>query len=577
MAIVLGYLTVAYATKVAIDLSTISVICPAVGVALGVLAVYGIDLAPAVALGSWSGALILGASPVEAIAGALSCTTGAAIGIYVLGLGQWQPKLPKLKPLFQLIFAGLILSTAIAAILETLFGLGLHTISSSGIFEHLWNLWLSQSMGGVLVAPILIYGMTSAGNSEVEIKSLAHWIETSIAIGLGLVLSSLVFGIPDMGWIENQWIQELSDIPLEYLCFPLIVWVGVRYGAIAVFSTSLLIMVLAAIGLSQDQGLLMLRSESSQQALVQLQVLMGSMEITALIVVAHLTEIRVNTGLLCHNKNYTSAEISHRETSILELETTLRRQKQTLQEHQEALSRANQLNNCFFQAIAHDLRTTVIGMVMFHHHLLKQPGETLSIRRSVVQRLAEGGDRQLRKLNTLLKVATLETDLQAIQPEAIDLPLLLEPVLQNMQPDFQANQVHLTYHQPEQLPPVDADPEYIRRVFEHLLSNALKHNPPGIAIEIQFQAHPSSRVYCSVTDTGVGIAPEKHPHLFSLDPQPSEHQRNGSLMGIALGLYECDRILAAHGGKLGVESHLSQGSHFWFCLPEHRSPSVNLS
>jgi signal transduction histidine kinase len=415
------------------------------------------------------------------------------------------------------------------------------------------------------------------GNLHLEVKGSASWIETAIAIILGLVLSSLVFGVPHGGWIERGWMQEIAHAPLEYLCFPFIVWAAFRYGAIGVFATSLLLTILALMGWSQDRGLLMVRADTPEEALFGFQILIASIEIAAWILVASLTELKLNTELLRHNQDRLSEDITRREAWILELEATLRQQRQKLQENQEALSRSNQLKNCFFQAIAHDLRTTLMGILMLNQNLLKKPGETLSVSRSLLQRLTEGGDRQLSKLNTLLEVATLDADLRATQPKPINLALLLETVLENMQSHFQANQIHLTYHPPEQLPLVNADPQYIRRVFEHLLSNAIKHNPPGVTIQIELQAHSNYGVYCSVTDNGVGIPPEKLPYLFSLDPQASESHRATPLTGIALGLYQCDRILAAHGSKLGVESHLSQGTRFWFCLPNHQSISVNLS
>lgn len=576
-AIALAYFTVAYITTTTLSLGAIPPICPAAGIALGVLVVYGIEFWPGIALGSWAYALILGNSPLGAIALALSYTLGPTLGVYLLGLCRWQPIQANLKGVFELILWGAIVSTGISASLDVALGLWLHTLSNP--LEHLWSLWFGQTMGVLLVTPILVYGMGrwSLGNWEVEVKGSASWMETAIAIILGLLLSSLVFGVPHGAWIDRGWMQEMANAPLEYLCFPFMVWAAFRYGAIGVFATSLLLTVLALMGWSQDRGLLMVRAETPQEALFGFQILIASIEIAAWILVASLTELKLNTEVLRHNQDRLSEDIALREAWILELETTLQQQRQKLQENQEALSRSNQLKNCFFQAIAHDLRTTLMGILMLNQNLLKKPGETLSVSRSLLQRLTEGGDRQLSKLNTLLEVATLDTDLRATQPTPINLALLLDTVLEDMQSHFQANQIHLTYHRPEQLPLVNADPQYIRRVFEHLLSNAIKHNPPGVAIQIELQAHSNRGIYCSVTDNGVGIPPEKLPYLFSLDPQTSDSHTSTPLTGIALGLYQCDRILAAHGSKLGVESDLSHGTRFWFCLPNHQSISVNLS
>lgn len=301
------------------------------------------------------------------------------------------------------------------------------------------------------------------------------------------------------------------------------------------------------------------------------EVFMVSIEMAATILAASLTELQLTNQVLRHNQDRLSEEMTRKEMAIAQLQATVEQQKQQLQEYQEALNHSNQLKNCLFQAIAHDLRTTLMGMVMFYQNLLKKPGETLSVRRSLLEKLRDGGDRQLQKLNTLLEVATLDDNPMAIASQPVNLALVLEEVLEDFQAYFADNGVHLNYHQPEQLPLVDADPQYIRRVFEHLLSNAVKHNPPGVEIQIQFPIDLSNGVSCWVIDNGVGIAPDKLPYLFSLDPQASNGQTGSPLTGISLGLYQCDRILAAHGGRLTVESYPTQGSRFGFNLPERRS------
>ncbi|MDJ1176879.1 sensor histidine kinase [Roseofilum capinflatum] len=579
-AIALLYLTVAYLTTVIIDFHTIPPICPVVGIALGLLSAYGIRFWPGVALGSWACALVLGASSAGAIAAAVSHTTGAAIGVYVLRLWGWQPKLMKLKQVLEPIFWGAILSTGIAAFLDTVLGLWLHTIHSQRGFEHLWRMWLGEGMGVLLITPILVYGITrwsvGKGVALEAPKFFSHKMETAIVVVFGLALSYLVFGLPHLEWIDDRWTQTLMNLPLEYLCFPLVVWAACRYGAMGVFLTSLSIAILALMGLSHGEGLFMAKSQTQDGAIFGLEVFMVSIEIAALILVGSLTELQLTNQVLHHHEDRISEEMTRKETAIAQLEATVEQQKQQLQDYQDALERSNQLKNCLFQAIAHDLRTTLMGMVMFHQNLLKKPGETLSVRRSLLEKLTEGGDRQLQKLNTLLEVATLDGNRMAIASQPVNLALVLEGVLEDFQAYFAANQVRLNYHR-EPLPPVDADPQSIKRVFEHLLSNAVKHNPPGVEIQIQFHIDLSQGVSCWVIDNGVGIAPDQLPSLFSLDPQASKGQNRSALTGISLGLYQCDRILAAHGGKLTVESCPTQGSRFGFNLPRLRLNSVNLS
>ncbi|NJR64243.1 MAG: hypothetical protein HC772_01185 [Leptolyngbyaceae cyanobacterium CRU_2_3] len=69
---------------------------------------------------------------------------------------------------------------------------------------------------------------------------------------------------------------------------------------------------------------------------------------------------------------------------------------------------------------------------------------------------------------------------------------------------------------------------------------------------------------CTVTDSGKGISPAQHNRLFDLRICSTEERQ---LLGISLGLYFCQRIIVAHGGKIGVISTVGQGTKLWFTLP----------
>ncbi|MGZ7186052.1 sensor histidine kinase, partial [Streptococcus pyogenes] len=75
-------------------------------------------------------------------------------------------------------------------------------------------------------------------------------------------------------------------------------------------------------------------------------------------------------------------------------------------------------------------------------------------------------------------------------------------------------------------------------------------------------------VYCTVTDTGVGIPPEQCDRLF--DPYFRGSGKPKSV-GLGLGLYLCKQIVQAHTGQIGVESQPGAGTMFWFTLPVVKS------
>ena len=89
------------------------------------------------------------------------------------------------------------------------------------------------------------------------------------------------------------------------------------------------------------------------------------------------------------------------------------------------------------------------------------------------------------------------------------------------------------------------------------MTNALKHNPPGIEVSVRAIAEVD-RLRCSVADNGVGmnLSAEEAANLFN--PYYRGHESR-HLTGIGLGLYLCRQIIKAHGGEIGVESQRGQG------------------
>ena len=105
------------------------------------------------------------------------------------------------------------------------------------------------------------------------------------------------------------------------------------------------------------------------------------------------------------------------------------------------------------------------------------------------------------------------------------------------------------------------------QVFDHLVTNALKHNPPGINLTIDVTVE-QGMISCRLTDNGVGMCEQQCDQLFKLYLR-SLHDRRRT--GIGLGSYQCRQIIEAHGGKIGVKSTPGNGCQFWFTLPMAKS------
>lgn len=223
----------------------------------------------------------------------------------------------------------------------------------------------------------------------------------------------------------------------------------------------------------------------------------------------------------------------------------------------------------FLHAVSHDLRNPVLGTVMVLKNLLNQAGEKVQVSRSVLERIIDSSDRQLDLINSLLEAHSTEVRGIALHCQPLQLNPLTHSVIDDLQPMLTKEQATLANLISPELPRVNADPLQLSRVYQNLITNALKHNPPGLSLMLNAKIE-GDWVRCTVTDDGVGMSQEHCEKLFDLYFRGSQIRQS---IGLGLGLYLCRQIITAHGGEIGVNSRLKQGTSFWFTLPLAVSPT----
>lgn len=244
----------------------------------------------------------------------------------------------------------------------------------------------------------------------------------------------------------------------------------------------------------------------------------------------------------------------------------------------------NKLKGDFISTVSHELRTplTVIkeSVSLVLDGIL---GETTEKQKKIMGICLEDIDRLRRIIDTLLDISKIDAGKVQINRELIDLVALVKGISSEFM--SQAKRKGLEIRENLPLAPVEvyADRDRIVQVFTNLVGNALKFTPPERKehqtgqvkkgyIEISV-IDKEEDVECSVSDTGKGISKEDLPKVFGRFQQFDRVAGPGE-KGTGLGLAISKSIVELHGGIIGVESKLNEGTKFTFALPKYGKDEV---
>jgi two-component system sensor histidine kinase BaeS len=144
--------------------------------------------------------------------------------------------------------------------------------------------------------------------------------------------------------------------------------------------------------------------------------------------------------------------------------------------------------------------------------------------------------------------------------EPVDPADLVHDVLASFKSQGEAAQVNLTGEMDEGLPMVDVDPARMRSAIANVISNSLRHTPPGGSVRVGVNAG-ADQVIITITDTGQGIPAELLPRVFD------RFVKAPSSTGSGLGLSIVRDIVTAHGGKAEIESTPGSGTTVRLTVP----------
>jgi signal transduction histidine kinase len=241
-----------------------------------------------------------------------------------------------------------------------------------------------------------------------------------------------------------------------------------------------------------------------------------------------------------------------------------------LEEKSRQLETASRHKSEFLANMSHELRTPLNAVIGFSEVLQEEMfGELNPKQMEYVQDIHGSGKHLLSLINDILDLSKVEAGRMELELGPFNLPAALENALTLIRERAARHELGLELKLGPRVGDLVGDERKVRQVLLNLLSNAVKFTPPGGRIVVA--ATPANgTVEVSVSDTGIGIAPEDHEAIFEEFRQVgTDYARKRE--GTGLGLSLAKRFVELHGGRIWVKSEVGKGSTFTFTLPVRRA------
>jgi signal transduction histidine kinase len=219
----------------------------------------------------------------------------------------------------------------------------------------------------------------------------------------------------------------------------------------------------------------------------------------------------------------------------------------------------------FLANMSHELRTPLNAIIGFSEVLSERMfGEINEKQADYIGDILESGQHLLYLINDILDLSKIEAGRMELETTDFDLPSVIESTLMLVRERAHRRAITLARNIDERLAMIRGDERKVKQVLLNLLSNALKFTPEGGQIGVQAELRDGA-AEISVTDTGVGIAPEDQDTVFEEFRQVGMASKK--VEGTGLGLAISRKFIELHGGKIWVKSQVGAGSTFAFTLP----------
>jgi two-component system OmpR family sensor kinase/two-component system sensor histidine kinase BaeS len=243
---------------------------------------------------------------------------------------------------------------------------------------------------------------------------------------------------------------------------------------------------------------------------------------------------------------------------------------QAFNEMTASLKEADTLRQNMVADVAHELRNP---LSVLQGNLWAILNDAYPLEKAEISRLYDETRLLSRLVEDLRELALADAGQLDLNLRPTDVAQVIRDTVDTLSLVAEAQEVNLSAQVPDELAPVQADPDRVAQVLRNLLVNSLRHTPPGGSVTVSAVA-AAEAVEIAVADTGRGIAAEDLPHVFErfwrADPARARSEVGGEerlAHGTGLGLAVAQSLVEAHCGRIWAKSTPGEGTVFRFTLP----------
>jgi two-component system, OmpR family, sensor histidine kinase KdpD len=222
----------------------------------------------------------------------------------------------------------------------------------------------------------------------------------------------------------------------------------------------------------------------------------------------------------------------------------------------EAARQSETLKSALLDSLAHDIKTPLTSIKAAVGNLLGG-----NMQRELLTIIDEEADRLNRIAAEVIAMGRIEAGKLHLEKGPVNVGEFISKVVREFDPVLMGRKVAVTV--PQDLPPAEADAEFVEQVLKQIIENALRYSPEESPVSISAELK-GGKIVIGVGDRGPGIEDNERSRIFERYYRGRQHRF--STRGTGMGLAIAKGIVEAHGERIWVESEPGQGAVFYFSL-----------